>query len=60
VLSHCPGVLRKKLTDLRSRTWFTGKGEFPELAKRTRSQLEVAFAAITVADVLMDELSFAR
>ena len=48
----------KNLTDLGIRIWFTGKGEFPQPPNRTRSYLDVALAAITVADVVMDDLSF--
>jgi hypothetical protein len=51
--------MRKNLTDLGIRIWFTGKGEFPQPSNRTRSQLDVALAAITAADVVMDNLSFA-
>jgi hypothetical protein len=59
VLSHGLGVMRKKLKDLGTRIWFPGKGEFPKSPNRARSQLDVALAGITVADVVMDELSFA-
>ena len=59
VLAHALGMMRKHLKDPGIRIRVTRSGEFLQAPNRTPSQLEITLATITVADVFMDELSFA-
>src|SRR4029079_16320051 len=50
--------MRKHLKDLGTRIWLTGKREFPQCPNRTPGSLDVAPAAITLAEMVMHQPSF--